>query len=374
MPSGGVRISGRLEEVTLPGLLQMLAVKGKTGKLALTCRGGSGLVVLREGHIIYAASNSAREALGNILVCQSLIDEPTLMRALELQHTSSEEKRLGAILVEMGALSREALEEVMRQQTTRIIRDLFEWERGFFAFDPLDIAEHGEVSVDAADLVMESGLNAGEVARDSIDPAGFETQPVTYKREPSPDGAGGAAGAMAHTSLASLKSIMAELRAPEFGGEITLWLLRYASGIVKRSVLFSISREGIRGMGQVGLDPDGAGSGERLRRLRLPPDEPSVFRGIVEGRGCYVGPMAHEPWNEHLAEQLGGGFPKEVAAVPMVVNGNAIAVLYGDNLPESRPIGPVDALEMLMLEAGLAMEKTALEMRLRTLQERLGSH
>lgn len=372
MPMGGVRISGRLEEVPLPGLLQMLAVKHNTGKLSLTCRGGSGLVVLREGHIIYAASNSAREALGNILVCQGLVDEPTLMRALELQHTSGEEKRLGAILIEMAALSREALEEVMRQQTTRIIRELFAWERGFFAFDPLDIAEHGEVSVDAADLVMESGLSAGEVVRDSIDPGGFETQPVTYRRERPADDAAGAGGAVAHTSLASLKSIMAELRAPAFGGEITLWLLRYASGIVKRSVLFSISREGIRGMGQVGLDPDGAGSGERLRQLKIPADEPSVFRPVVADKSCYVGPLAHERWNEHLAEQLGGGFPVEVAALPMVVNGNAIAVLYGDNLPESKPIGPVDALEMLMLEAGLAMEKTALEMRLRTLQERLG--
>ena len=56
----------------------------------------------------------------------------------------------------------------------------------------------------------------------------------------------------------------------------------------------------------------------------------------------------------------------------MIVNGNVVALLYGDNLPAGSPIGPIDALELLMLEAGLAMEKTTLEIRLRTLQERLG--
>ncbi|MGD1149467.1 MAG: DUF4388 domain-containing protein [Thermoanaerobaculaceae bacterium] len=372
-PKAGTRLGGKIEDVTLPGLLQMLAVRRRTGKLTLTSRENVGLVVVRDGHIIYAATNSAREALGNILVCQQVIDEATLTRALELQHESSEEKRLGAVLVEMGAVSPAAIEEVMRQQTTLVMREMFAWEKGFFAFDPVELPEGGEVAVDTRDLVMESGLNAGDLVRDSLDAGGFETQPVRFQRsagaEASPDRHEKHEGG---PTLASLKSIMTELRSPAFGGEITLWLLRYAGTVVRRRVLFSISKEGIRGMGQAGLDGV-EGTSDRLRRVRIPVDEPSVFKRVVEVKTSFVGRLSDETWDRYLVEQLGGVAPTEVAIVPMVVNGQAVALLYGDNLPDGGRIGPIEGLELLMLEAGLAMEKTALEVRLRTLKERLGS-
>jgi Domain of unknown function (DUF4388) len=373
MPTDSVRLAGKLEDVTLPGLLQMLAVKARTGKLTLTCREGVGLVVLRDGRIIYTASNSAREALGNILVCQGLIPEGTLAQALDLQHSSPEEKRLGAILVEMGALSPGDLDRVIRQQTTGIIREMCGWGYGFFAFDPLEIPEQGEVSVDASDLVLETGLDAGDVARESLDALNFETQPVRYDSGRRETGGSAATPRGAETSLASLKSIMAELRSPAFGGEITLWLLRHASAVVRRCVLFSISKVGVRGMGQIGLDADGGDLGERLRRFKIPAGEPSVFNAAIASQVAFLGKLSHEAWDERLAAELGGGFPPEVVVVPMVVSGNVVAALYGDNLPSAEPIGAIDGLELLMLEAGLAMEKTALEVRLRTLQERLGA-
>ncbi len=361
------RLAGRIEDVTLPGLLQMLAAKARTGKLTLTSREENGLLVLREGRIIYAASNAAREALGNILVCQGVIDEATLSRALDLQHTSPEERRLGAILVEIGALAAGELERVIREQTTEIVREMCGWGHGFFAFEPLAIPEQGEVSVDARDLVLEGGLAAGEVARESLAAMNFETQPVRYSRDRTSAG-GGADGAR---GLASLKAIMAELRSPSFGGEITLWLLRHAAGFVHRCVLFSVTKDGVRGMAQIGLGPDAGGLVERLRGLKIPDGEPSVFQGVIAQRAAFHGALPHGPWNDRIAVELGGGFPAEVVVVPMVVSGSVIAVLYGDNLPSGEPIGSIEGLEVLMMEAGLAMEKTALEVRLRALQQRV---
>ena len=361
------RLAGRIEDVTLPGLLQMLAAKARTGKLTLTSREENGLLVLREGRIIYAASNAAREALGNILVCQGVIDEAMLARALDLQHTSPEERRLGAILVEIGALAAGELERVIREQTTEIVREMCGWGHGFFAFEPLAIPEQGEVSVDARDLVLEGGLPAGEVARESLAAMNFETQPVRYSRDRT-SAEGGADGAR---GLASLKAIMAELRSPSFGGEITLWLLRHASSFVRRCVLFSASKDGVRGMAQIGLGSDASGVGERLRALKVPANEPSVFQRVIAERAAFSGALEHGVWNDRLAAELGGGFPAEVVVVPMVVNGSVVAVLYGDNLPSGEPIAATDGLEVVMLEAGLAMEKTALEVRLRTLQQRV---
>jgi len=368
--AASTKLAGKLGEGTLSGLLQMLSAKRRSGKLTLATREGHGLVLLQEGNIIYAASNSAREAFGNILIRHELVDDKTLMAALELQHVSSQEKRLGAILVEMGSLKQENLEDVLREQTVGIVRELLSWREGFFTFEPLTISGR-EVGVDAKDLVMDEGLDAELLSHSSA-------RTVVPPRGPAlPKAAQGAEAAVqgepaSAVTITSLKEVMEELRAPTFGGEVTVWLLRHAARIVKRCVLFSCSRDAIRGMGQVGLErEDGAGAQE-ISNLRIPADESSIFAQVAEKRGSFQGKLPKGPWNEYLAIELGGLVPPEVVIVPMIVNGNVVALLYGDNLPDGKPIGPIDALELLMLEAGLAMEKTTLEIRLRKLQERMG--
>jgi len=42
-----------------------------------------------------------------------------------------------------------------------------------------------------------------------------------------------------------------------------------------------------------------------------------------------------------------------------------VAVLYGDNLPDTKPIGDTDSLEIFLSQAGLAMEKALLQRRLK---------
>ncbi len=364
------RLAGKLEEVTLAGLLQMLAAKRKSGKLTLRSRDAHGVLVLHQGNIIYAASNSAREALGNILIRRHLVDGETLIRALERQHLGEEEQRLGAILVAMGAISEEVLEEVVREQTAGIVQELLAWSRGFFDFEPL-VVSGAEFAVDAGDLVLDRGLDAEDVAVRPV-----WRQEVTEGAATTASDAGGAgesgAGELPGLTMSSLKEVLAELRGPSFGGEITAWLLRHASAIVRRCVLFSYSRDWIRAMGQVGIAPDRSGEDE-ISMVRIPANEPSVLQLVAESRESYRGELRRSTWNEYLAIELGGLVPPEVVVVPMMVNGNVVALLYGDNLPSGEAIGPIDALELLMLQAGLAMEKTTLEIRLRTLQERLGS-
>jgi hypothetical protein len=363
------KLTGKLEEGTLAGLLQMLSAKRRSGKLSLATRDAHGLVVLQDGNIIYAASNSAREAFGNILIRHELIDDGALMKALEQQHASGQQKRLGTILVEAGAISQEDLENVLREQTVGIMRELLGWHEGYFTFEPLTIAVR-ELGVDAQDLVMDEGLDAELLSHSSAKAVAPVRGPARTEIPPGSTTAVQGEG-VPSTTLTTLKEVMAELRAPTFGGEITVWLLRHAAGIMKRCVFFSYSRDWIRGMGQVGLEPEGGGAGE-ISNVRVPANETSVFTRVVETRESYQGALPRGPWNEYLAIQLGGMTPPEVVIVPMIVNGNVVALLYGDNLPAGNPIGPIDAIELLMLEAGLAMEKTTLEIRLRTLQERLG--
>ncbi len=367
---------GKLEDLGLAEILQLLSVSEKTGKLTLTCRDGGGLIVFRNGRIIYAASNSAREAFGHILVCSKLIDEASLAKALQIQHRSREEERLGSILIGMKVVTAQDLEGVLRQQTQKIISELLRWEGGFFKFEPLAIPERGEVSVDAREFLLESGLNAEQVALEftsSNEKAAYSRQSgdrASPADREARTGVSRGVTAPVESGLATLKSIMEELRSPAFTGEITLRILHYASGVAHRCLLLSVSKAGIQGMGQLGLEPDGDPE-QRVRAIRIPADEPSVFADVIGTRETFRGALPRGRWNEYLVAQLGRAWPLEAIVIPMVFNGSVIALFYGDNLEHDGPIGSIAALEVLMLEAGLAMEKTALEIRVRKLQEKL---
>ena len=58
---------------------------------------------------------------------------------------------------------------------------------------------------------------------------------------------------------------------------------------------------------------------------------------------------------------------------PIVVNGTVSAVFYGDNLPGGHPITSIHGLELLMIEAGLAIERNVLAEKLSWLEQTMSA-
>jgi len=360
---------GRLDEISLPDLLQILAEGGRTGKLTLSHRDGFGVVLFRNGRVIYAASNHPREAFGSILVSRNLVSPEALHEALEIQNRSAVERRLGAILVELGELSDESLREVMRSQVGEVIRDLISWRDAYFKFQNVSIPDRGEVEVDYQDLVLEPGLSTEGVLINAMRAA-----PSEDDEEPGQDrqASVSAASIPPRGEPLSLRQVMAEVRSPAFTGEISLQILRYASQVLRRGVLFSLGQNHARGLGQFGVDGGGELSGDELvRHLEISLEEPSVLAEVADSQELFKGPPVRTEGNERLAEGLGGVLPPEVVVIPILVNGTVAFALYGDNVPERRPIGSTEGLELLMIEAGLAIEKAVLEARLDQIEDKL---
>ncbi len=395
---------GRLEDLALPDIFQILSLSKKTGKLTLTRREGNGIILFKNGEVIYAASDSVRDTLGNILVCQKLITESLLMSALEIQHKSAEGKKLGTILVEKGYITRETLEKTIRGQIEKVIHEFLTWKSGFFKFELMEVVNEDEIAVDTQDFLLKAGINPeylilegvrrldeqkkGKPTAPPLAPAAEarargvrpETPPAPAPIRTDPTPAERMATALitpAETSspprpLTSLKSILTEIRSPSFTGEITLLIMRYASTIVNRGVLFVLKKDGITGMGQFGLDPQNGSADERVRGVKIPTDQPSVFYEVIEKKQTYIGPLEETPWNASIIKELDGITPAEVVAIPMIVSGTVVVIFYGDNVPLNQPIGDVEGLELLMNQAGLAMEKSLLEMKIKSFERQFG--
>jgi CheY-like chemotaxis protein len=163
-----------------------------------------------------------------------------------------------------------------------------------------------------------------------------------------------------------LRGMLQELNNPSLGGGIILLILRFASELMNRAVIHLVKDDEIVGLGQFGVELKGESADTRVRNTRLPKEEAHVFAEALRCRAPYRVKPENTQWNSYLFEQFGGARPAEVFVGPLLSEGRVVAVLYGDNLPDDKPIGDTESLEIFLSQAGLAMEKALLERRMMT--------
>ncbi|MDX1503387.1 MAG: DUF4388 domain-containing protein [Thermoanaerobaculia bacterium] len=371
---------GELSKFHLPDLLQMIATAGKTGKLSLTRRDCKGVIVFRGGKITYAAATTLpRETLGSALIGEGVLAPADLRRAVTLQRSSEDDRRLGEVLIAEGMVSAEDLERVIQQQVEKVIAEFLEWHEGFFRFELLDLPEGEEIEVDAGDFLLDQGLGAEHVL------LSIAVHLDELEKEREEEGGSGKAGGPATTvapeesmdarlrshsltDLTSLKAMMTEVRSPEFTGEMSSQVLDFARGRFRRGVLFTVGARQFHGIGGFGPEEKGGPGPLAAREIVVPAGQPSVLREVLERGETYCGELPFLPMNEKLVEQLGKGRPSEVAVLPLIVNGRVLLLFYADNVPGDAPIGSLAEMELLLLQVGLAMEKGLLADRVRELE------
>jgi CheY-like chemotaxis protein len=162
-----------------------------------------------------------------------------------------------------------------------------------------------------------------------------------------------------------LKGMLQELHNPSLGGGIILLVLRFASELMNRAVIFLAKEKEIVGLGQFGIELSGEMADVRVRRMKIPRGDKSIFNQVIADKSARRVRLGDSRWDNYLKEQLGGDEPEEIFLGPIISEGQVVAVLYGDNLPEKLPIVNTESLEIFLSQAGLAMEKALLERRLR---------
>lgn len=350
-------LSGRLETLDLAGVLQTLSVGAATGRLTLTRLDAQAVLVLRKGRVIYAAGGSAFDTLASRLLRQGLVGEADLLEALARQHEGDEPRRLAEVVVDMGLLAAGTLQAVVRSHMQELVGELIGWKSGFFRFEPVREDEESVPEVDLGDFVLPGGLAPQELLMRAVAALDSGTMPP-MRRPPGLLAAAGQGGGVAGAAAEEPARSPTGSFPVDFTGEAMLSLLRFAAQILSRAVVFAIADGEARGIGEFGVTPGAASGAEAVRELALTLREPSVVRLAVERRRTYVGPLEPTAANLRLVERLGGTEVKEAVAIPLIVRGEVSFVLYGDNAPGTRPIGPLDTLEAEAARAARVIEKT----------------
>ncbi len=150
-------LRGTLGDFGISDIFQLVGHQTKTGVLLLKNKDIEVRISFVDGNVVKAEQSvrDKKDLLGNIMVRAGVIPEAKLEEALQTQQRTG--RRLGDVLVEMGAVERPTIREFARLQTTETIYRLFTWNTGTYEFTQQHI-EYDESSYEpirAENILME---------------------------------------------------------------------------------------------------------------------------------------------------------------------------------------------------------------------------
>ena len=147
-------IRGDIETSSIPELLRSLLSSGETGVLIVRNGDYTKTIAIDRGRIVYASSNNVDERLGESLLVRGKL---TVRQFLEASRLIRPETRLGAILIELGALGPDELMPAVEHQVREILMELFTWTRGDYELVIRELDPEGLVvlNMSTENLILE---------------------------------------------------------------------------------------------------------------------------------------------------------------------------------------------------------------------------
>jgi curved DNA-binding protein CbpA len=159
-------VQGQLSEKLVPDLIREIAKKNSSGLLRLSRGKAIKAIFFESGAPTFAISNLTNEQLDHRLMKGGLATSEQIERA---KAQAGKTQRLGPVLVEMGVLEDGQMRQLVRDQALDIIRSVFEWTQGDYAFDERIRAAHEvTLGLGAADVLLDGARHAAEI-REVVD-------------------------------------------------------------------------------------------------------------------------------------------------------------------------------------------------------------
>jgi hypothetical protein len=167
-----------------------------------------------------------------------------------------------------------------------------------------------------------------------------------------------------------LQRHLEELRRSVDPAQVSMLGMKVSREFFERGILFLVKNEEVRGLGGFGPAPKGENIHLLVRDVVIPLSEPSVFLDAVTVRKPWNGALADGKWSKYLLGKVGRFKSASAALFPLLAHRETIALLFGDNPETGRDFGRLDALEVFINQAGVALENAFLQRKLQTLQQK----
>lgn len=376
-------LSGRLEDLPLVDMLQVVSFSTKTGYLLVESPQGDGAVVIRDGRFVCAYSPSTFELLHLLSADHHVKDRDAAIRELievsihellrwpqgefRFQLAETLEPSVGGVDISCF-LERPGLEA--QPLLLRIAKDVDgdRREAKDLLSDVRRRVEHGSSESESSQERSALGVDAPSVVREvpseavlsDGDPKTFpttgdevaqENKKTTSPDEPAtPENASGDSMALQRY----LSEMTTSLLSRESGVDISRIVLEVSHRFFQRCFLFLVKQETVSCL-------DGLGSPIEPKSLRFPlASAPAFKRTVSEGT---TQRLTNAELTQHEVVYSKMKRRGEAHLLPILSNREVIAVLYCD---DSRTTGDsdLDTLKLFVSQAGLALENRLLRQRL----------
>lgn len=353
-------LEGYLEDLGVCDILQILSLSKKTGSLALQRRNDSGLIAFSEGQVIRASSSLFPDGLGQLLRCQHVITEDQVEEALKYQKSMTNHQPLGKILAELFQIPTGVIERAVETQIEKIVFSFFSWKEGLFSFQLEQLHTFGSALVNPLDFMLINGLSPQRLAikgqkivrgDTAIDDCQIDQEVIALRARQK------------HQGIELLRGMLAELEHPEFCGGIILLILRYASEIMGRAIIFDVRGQRLVGLGQFGFNQTHVSADTLVRKMRLNIDENTLFDRVLREKKAFRGQLGISACEDFLRTFLLGDISRDIFVAPLINDGDVVALLFGDTLFSDSVERSLEAFEVFLSQAGLALEQALQENR-----------
>lgn len=358
-------IIGDLQDIPLADLIQLLANSQRTGILYINTNEGRSAIVFKNGFVVSASKPNLENRLGQILKKQNDISELELEMCLKEQ--AQDRRPLGEILLDRLLVTPDQLRAIMRQQVVETVNEIVNQTEGSFSFHseshlPSDLVNFDtqHLLLDVAYLQDTYGKSYATRAEELFLPqrlVGENEEESWASPEKPPEYS-------SYPALRLLRELSEELARPRESTEVSLLVLRLAAEFFDRCIFFVVSNDYFIACGGFGF-PFKMERGHIVQpRVEIPTKATSVLKIVYEAMQAYRGELLDGEWGKELMVRLSGRLPHEIMVFPIICQGKVIALLYGDNGESQRRLGSPELLEVLLLQAGMALENSILRERL----------
>jgi hypothetical protein len=161
----------------------------------------------------------------------------------------------------------------------------------------------------------------------------------------------------AASGIAVLKAAIDDIDDQRSQAEILNMLVNRSASFAPRVAFFVVKSERIIGWRARGLE--GTVGDEAIREVFLPITSETSLSEAVRSRATLSADANTYTDDESFLQRLGGERPARIVAIPLVVRGKSVAVLYADSGGLESGAVNVEALETLVRVAGMAVELLA---------------
>ncbi|MFP5260309.1 MAG: DUF4388 domain-containing protein [Blastocatellia bacterium] len=405
-----MELTGNLSDFALADILQIMALSRKTGTILLETGEHRGRILLHQGRITHASA-SCVESLSERIARRKGIRPEIIQELIDIGSKSDGVWGFDTLIIESGILGDRDLKAEVRGHIRSVLAGLIGLHKGQFniVLNQATIPESYREAVlasglDVSEILIDAARHSDELKRnengggatsqddgteDYIDEDSEEEYLESASQGPPSDNGGifpdltslsklsnlsdGLESGHYSERLARFCSLLGELNGNTSESEITLMLMRYASELVSRGILFSVGKAELNGLGQFGLGSAGGVNSRNsdllVRNMRIPLTSQCLLSSIAKTPRPAVEKIRESFLDEEMLRAIGGrDRDLTVLVVPLVCEGRVNFLLYGDNFPDENPIEGIEELFVFARLASLVLEKIRLEEKISLLR------